>query len=107
MNRVNPPDRPLNDAKRDRMDAMLSRFRSERAMNNLEEIDGFFAALICSPGARQAERIFAGNLRGSSTSSKGTGRKPMSDRPGMGSVYDLRDRRLASLRPGCGRQQEG
>jgi len=33
------PDRPLNDAERDRMDAVLSRFR----------IDGFFAALICSP----------------------------------------------------------
>jgi uncharacterized protein len=30
------------------MDAVLSRFRSEYAMNNLEEIDGFFAALICS-----------------------------------------------------------
>jgi uncharacterized protein len=49
MNRVYPPDRPLNDAERDRMDAMLSRFRSESAMNNAEEIDGFFAALICSP----------------------------------------------------------
>jgi uncharacterized protein len=32
-----------------RLDAVLSRFRSEYAMNNLEEIDGFFAALICSP----------------------------------------------------------
>jgi uncharacterized protein len=49
MNRVNPPDRPLNDAERDRMDAMLSRFRSERAMKNMEELDGFLAALICSP----------------------------------------------------------
>jgi uncharacterized protein len=48
---MSPPqqDRPLNDAERDRMDAMLSRFRSEFAMNNAEEIDGFFAALICSP----------------------------------------------------------
>jgi uncharacterized protein len=48
---MSPPqqDRPLNDAERDRMDAMLSRFRSESAMNNAEEIDGFFAALICSP----------------------------------------------------------
>jgi uncharacterized protein len=43
------PDRPLNDAERDCMDTMLSRFRSERAMNNIKEIDGFFAALICSP----------------------------------------------------------
>jgi uncharacterized protein len=31
------------------MDAMLSRFRSEYAITNREEIDGFFAALICSP----------------------------------------------------------
>jgi uncharacterized protein len=43
------PDRPLNDAERDRLDAMLSRFRNESAMNNAEEVDGFFAALICSP----------------------------------------------------------
>ena len=48
---MSPPqrDRPLNDAERDRMDAILSRFRSESAMNNAEEIDGCFAALICSP----------------------------------------------------------
>jgi len=46
-----PPqrDRPLNDAECARLDAVLSRFGSEYAMNNLEEIDGFFAALICSP----------------------------------------------------------
>jgi hypothetical protein len=31
------------------MDAMLSRFRSAYAMNNREELDGFLAALICSP----------------------------------------------------------
>jgi uncharacterized protein len=43
------PDRPLNDVERDRMDAILSRFHSEDAMNNAEQIDGFFAALICSP----------------------------------------------------------
>jgi yecA family protein len=48
---MSPPqrDRPLNDAERDRLDAMLSRFRNESAMNNAEEVDGFFAALICSP----------------------------------------------------------
>lgn len=46
-----PPqrDRPLNDAECARLGAVLSRFGSEYAMNNLEEIDGFFAALICSP----------------------------------------------------------
>jgi uncharacterized protein len=60
MNRVNPPDRPLNDAERDRMDAMLSRFRSERAMNNLEEIDGFFAALICSPELGKPSEYLSG-----------------------------------------------
>jgi uncharacterized protein len=48
---MSPPqqDRPLNDAECDRINAMLSRFHSEYAMNNAEEIDGFFAALICSP----------------------------------------------------------
>jgi uncharacterized protein len=48
---MSPPrqDRPLNDAESDRINAMLSRFHSEYAMNNAEEIDGFFAALICSP----------------------------------------------------------
>jgi yecA family protein len=48
---MSPPqqDRPLNDAECDRINAMLSRFRSESAMNSAEEIDGFFAALICSP----------------------------------------------------------
>jgi hypothetical protein len=33
----------------DRMDTILSRFHSEDAMHNSEEMDGFFAALICSP----------------------------------------------------------
>jgi uncharacterized protein len=40
---------PLNDAECDRLNSLLSRFRKERAINNLEAIDGFFAALICSP----------------------------------------------------------
>jgi hypothetical protein len=30
------------------MDAILSRFHSEVAVRNAEEMDGFFAALICS-----------------------------------------------------------
>jgi uncharacterized protein len=48
---MSPPqrDRSLNDTECARMDAVLSRFRSEYAMNNREEIDGFLAALICSP----------------------------------------------------------
>lgn len=48
------------------MDAMLSRFRSEHALNNLEELDGFFAALICSPEtAKPSEylpEIWAGEM---------------------------------------------
>ena len=48
---MSPPqqDRPLNDAECDRIHIVLSRFRSEFAMKNVEEIDGFFVALICSP----------------------------------------------------------
>jgi len=48
---MTPPqqDRPLNDAECDRIHTVLSRFRSESAMKNVEEIDGFFVALICSP----------------------------------------------------------
>jgi uncharacterized protein len=48
---MSPPqkDRPLDDAERDRLDAILSRFHSQYALNNAEKVDGFFAALICSP----------------------------------------------------------
>ena len=41
--------RPLTDADYDRLAGMLNRFGSERALN-LEEMDGFIAALICGPG---------------------------------------------------------
>ena len=40
--------RPLIDAEYDRMSYVLDRFRDEQTMN-LEELDGFFAALICGP----------------------------------------------------------
>src|SRR5687767_267254 len=40
--------RPLTDADYDRLSSLLSRFRDEHAMN-LEELDGFLAALICGP----------------------------------------------------------
>jgi uncharacterized protein len=40
--------RPLTDAEYDRVSSVLSRFRDEQVMN-LEELDGFFAALICGP----------------------------------------------------------
>lgn len=39
---------PLTDTEYDRLGSVLSRFRSQRAMN-LETLDGFFAALICCP----------------------------------------------------------
>jgi uncharacterized protein len=39
---------PLTDAEFDRLDEILKRFGGKRAMN-LEQLDGFFAALICGP----------------------------------------------------------
>ena len=41
--------RPLTDADYDRLAAALNRFQGQRALN-LEQLDGFFAALICGPG---------------------------------------------------------
>lgn len=41
-------DQSLTDAEYDRMEAILERFSGEDSMN-LEELDGFFAALICGP----------------------------------------------------------
>jgi len=41
--------RPLTDADYDRLSAALNRFHGERALN-LEQLDGFFAALTCGPG---------------------------------------------------------
>jgi len=43
-------DESLNDAEYDRLTTILEGFQSENAMN-LEEMDGFFAALICGPVA--------------------------------------------------------
>ena len=39
---------PLNHAECDRLDAMLSRFRREHALNNLEELDGYDPIFIVS-----------------------------------------------------------
>jgi uncharacterized protein len=39
---------PLTDAEFDRLSAVLRRFDNQRPMN-LEQLDGFFAALICGP----------------------------------------------------------
>lgn len=39
---------PLNDDEYEQLESCLSRFQNERAMN-LEMVDGFFTALICSP----------------------------------------------------------
>ena len=41
-------DSPLSDAEFDELESCLSRFHSEQAMN-LERVDGFFTALICTP----------------------------------------------------------
>src|SRR3954454_8519364 len=41
-------ERPLTDAEYDRPADTLNRFHGEGAMN-LEQLDGFFAALICGP----------------------------------------------------------
>jgi uncharacterized protein len=41
-------ERPLTDADYDRLADALNRFHGERRMN-LEQLDGFFAALICGP----------------------------------------------------------
>lgn len=47
--RSRPPlDEPLTDAEYDRLDALLDLSEDDHAMN-LEEMDGFFAALICGP----------------------------------------------------------
>ncbi len=43
-----PLDEPLTDAEYERLQAILGRFPGENAMR-LEEMDGFFAALICAP----------------------------------------------------------
>src|SRR3954462_10406448 len=41
-------EKPLTDADYDRLADALNRFHGDRAMN-LEQLDGFFAALICGP----------------------------------------------------------
>src|SRR3954466_739496 len=41
-------ERPLTDAEYNRLADTLNRFHGEGAMN-LEQLDGFFAALICGP----------------------------------------------------------
>jgi uncharacterized protein len=58
--------RPLTDAEYDRMSSVLDRSRDEHAMN-LEELDGFFAALICGPSHVQSSEylpeIWGGEMR--------------------------------------------
>jgi uncharacterized protein len=41
-------DESLTDAEYDRLEEIVGRFEGENAMN-AEEMDGFFAALICGP----------------------------------------------------------
>ncbi len=42
-------DKPLSNAEYDRLDQILSKLDGDDAMGNLEVVDGFFAALLCSP----------------------------------------------------------
>jgi len=39
---------PLSEAEYEKLESILSQFQNKKAMN-LEEVDGFFTALICSP----------------------------------------------------------
>ena len=51
----------LTDAELDDFTEALGRFRNARAMN-LEELDGFIAALICGPSTNPTKRIFVGDM---------------------------------------------
>jgi hypothetical protein len=67
LNMSPSPDRPLNDVERERMNAILSRFHSENAIHNAEEVDGFFASLICSPEIAKPNEYLAkiwGEMKG-------------------------------------------
>jgi uncharacterized protein len=56
---------PLNDAELDRMSSVLERFGNQRSMN-LEQLDGFLAALICGPDnvlpSQYLPEIWGGNI---------------------------------------------
>jgi uncharacterized protein len=57
--------KPLTDAELERLTAVLARFGDKRAMN-LEQLDGFLAALICSPEivppSEYLPEIWGGNI---------------------------------------------
>ena len=59
------PNDPLTDAELDRLEDFLDRCKSDKAMN-VEELDGFFAALIAGPElvmpSEYYPEIFGGNL---------------------------------------------
>jgi uncharacterized protein len=42
-------DQPLSDFEFDRLEMILSQLQGDRVIRTLEGIDGFFAALVCSP----------------------------------------------------------
>jgi uncharacterized protein len=56
---------PLNDAELDRLSSVLERFGNQRSMN-LEQLDGFLAALICGPDnvlpSEYLPEIWGGNI---------------------------------------------
>ena len=57
-----PPNEPLTDAEFDRLGRFLESCKGGRAMN-VEQLDGFFAALIAGPEMVNAERVPAGGFR--------------------------------------------
>lgn len=67
---------PLTDAELERLSSILKRFGDKRAMN-LEQIDGFLSALICSPDlvppSEYLPKIWGGNI----VLEEGFGAQPM------------------------------
>ena len=53
---------PLTEAELDRLGAFLKGCKGSRAMN-VEQLDGFFAALIAGPETVMPERIQPGSVR--------------------------------------------
>ena len=88
--------KPLTDTDYDRLAGILNRFRSERALN-LEQLDGFFAALISGPGHIQPSE-FLPELWGDEIAEDPL-REPAGVKgiPGVGAGALERDRRDAAV----------
>ena len=59
-------DQPLSDFEFDRLEMILGRLRGDDAIRTLEGLDGFFAALLCSPSlvppSEYLQEIWGGEL---------------------------------------------